>query len=52
MKLTIVAVIVLICSLWFVRRIYSRADDAPKKDQTDEAVDNADEGGCQVDSDE
>ena len=44
--------IVFVCAFWFVSRIYSKAKDAPKKDQTQGVSDNADDSSSGSDSDE
>jgi hypothetical protein len=51
MRLTIVAVVVLICALWFVSRLYRNTKDAPKKDQIKSFGDNA-QNSSEADSQE
>lgn len=45
-------VIVFICGVWFVSRIYSKAKDAPNKDQPQGVAGNTDDSGSGSDSDE
>ena len=45
-------VIVFICLFWFVSRIFSKAEDASKKNQTQGVANNADDSGSGSNGDE
>jgi hypothetical protein len=45
MRWVIVAAVVLVCVFWLVAGVYSKSKDAPKKDETQGAGDNADDSG-------